>query len=70
MNTTFEVLVWKKYEYEEQLGCPQDETGFDGYDKAIKYYDTVKKYLCKILMEYESLEPDSDGDVLEEDWNE
>ena len=70
MNEMYEVLVWKKYEYKEQLGSPQQEILAKTYLKAITEYNKVDKYMCKMLMVYDSLDNDSDGEVLEEDWNE
>ena len=70
MNTKYEVLIWKQYEYKEQLGSPQQEILAKTYLKAITEYNKVDKYMCKMLMVYDSLDNDSDGEVLEEDWNE
>ncbi len=70
MNTKYEVLIWKKYEYKEQLGSPQQEILAKTYLKAITEYNKVDKYMCKMLMVYDSLDDDSDGEVIEEDWNE
>ena len=70
MNTKYEVLVWKQYEYKEQLGSPQQEILAKTYLKAINEYNKVDKYMCKMLMVYDSLDSDSNGEVLEEDWNE
>ncbi len=69
MNTKYEVLVWKQYEYKEQLGSPQQEILAKTYLKAITAYNKVDKYMCKMLMVYDSLDDDSDGEVLEEDWS-
>ena len=68
MNKEFQVLVWEKYENELQLGVPQTEEDFDLYDDAFKYYQKVDKFLCKMIMKYESNEPDSDGDPIKEEW--
>ena len=70
VNKQYQVLVWEKYEYEEQLGSPQIEEDFDNIAKAYIYYQNVSKYMCKMIMKYESSDPASSGDVLEEDWNE
>jgi len=71
MNKEFQVLVWEKYEVksEEKLGQPKIEEDFDTQEQAFNFYYSVKKFLCKMVMKYESNEPDADGDVLEEDWN-
>lgn len=66
----YEILVWKQYEYKEQLGIPQQEILAKTYLKAFEAYNKVDKYLCKMLMQYEANNEDSNGDVLEEDWNE
>ena len=70
MKYDYEILVWKQYEYKEQLGIPQQEILAKTYLKAFEAYNKVDKYLCKMLMQYEANNEDSNGDVLEEDWNE
>jgi hypothetical protein len=68
MNKTYQVLVWQNYEFEEQLGSPQDEQDFDHIHEATLYYNSISKYMCKMIMRYDSLDSDSDGTVLEEEW--
>jgi len=72
LNKQFEVLVWEKYEVksEEKLGQPTDEIEFDTYKEAFNCYNGVKKFLCKMIMKYESSEPDADGNVMNEAWKE
>jgi len=69
LNKQFQVLVWEKYEVEEQLGQPKEEEDFDTYKDAFQYYNGVRKFLCKMVMKYESSESDADGDVMNEAWN-
>jgi len=70
MTKLFEVLVWTKYEANDSLGVPQTEKEFDTYQESFDYYSTVEKFLCKIVMEYKNIEADSDGCVIDEEWNE
>ena len=70
VNKQYELLAWNRYEFEEQLGCPQVEMDFSTYTEAQKSYNDIKKYLCKMIMKYDSQDPASDGAVMEEDWNE
>jgi len=70
MNKIYQVLVWEKYEYKEQLGQPAQELDFDTDKEAFTAFDKVEKFLCKMVMRYASLESDADGDVLAEEWTE
>lgn len=70
VNLPYQILVWKKYEYQEQLGCPQIESDFATEKEALNEFAKVKKFLCKMVMHYESSDPASDGDVIEEEWTE
>ncbi len=62
--------MWKKYSDEPVLGEPEIEQSFATLEEAQIEYNKISKYLCKQLIEYESMEGDSNGDILEEDWNE
>jgi len=70
VNQPYQLLVWMKYEYKEQLGCPQIETDFATKKEAFTAFNKVEKFLCKMVMKYESSDPAADGDVLEEEWTE
>ena len=74
MNYYYEISVWKQYEHQDQLGfdgkpsTPQHKRFAKTYLKALEEYNKVDKYMCKMLMQYESNNEDSDGTCLEEDW--
>lgn len=68
MNKQYEVLVWDKILSDSRLGHTDNVTTFSNYKKADDFYHKVLDYKVKIFMKYESDEPDSDGEVLEESW--
>lgn len=67
MNQIFEVLIWNRVDG-ETLNDTDREEGFATYENAKAFYDSITNHKVKMLMQYESLEPDADGKVLEEDW--
>ncbi len=70
VNREFQVLVWTAYEWKDSLGCPDKEYDFNTLSKALTYYNKQNDYLCKMIMQYVSNEPDSDGTAIYEDWKE
>ncbi len=70
VNQEFQLLVWTAYEFENLLGCPEIEDDFDTREKASAAFNKVEKFLCKMVMQYETADPASTGDVLEEQWKE
>lgn len=67
-NKPFQVLVWEKYEYKEQLGQPAQELDFDTAKESFSVFDKVDKFLCKMIMKYSGPEPEADGEVIAEEW--
>lgn len=70
VNQPYQLLVWLKYEYKDSLGCPQIEKDFATEKEALSEFNKVDKFLCKMVMHYETSDPASDGDVIEEEWQE
>jgi len=64
-NKPFLVLVWKtRSDADPWLGDPDYEQDYDTFKEAEKDYDGQLKFGHKMLMKYESPEPDADGEVL------
>ena len=70
LNSEYQVLAWYGYEVaeDEQLGSPDIESNHNTFESALEYFNKVEKYLCKMIMRYDSGEPDSDGHVEMEEW--
>jgi hypothetical protein len=68
MNKIFEVQTWHYYNDDaSEIG---EEWGFDTEAEAYTKYCQIKvKKGGKILMVYESTEPDADGKVILEEWD-
>ena len=72
MNLPYLVLVYVPTDEEFEsgvLGEPEREEDFNTEKEAREFYDSVQCRV-KILMKYNSPEPDADGTVLEELWTE
>ena len=69
----YDVLIWTNPPENKDMPFMLDEITGEytnlSYEDAIKEYNS-NDYLHKQLIEYESPDPDSDGDVIEEDTNE
>jgi len=69
----YDVLIWTNPPENKDMPFSLDEVSKEyinlSYEDAIKEYN-FNDYLHKQLIEYESPDPDSDGDVIEEDTDE
>ena len=69
----YDVLIWTNPPENKDMPFSLDEVSKEyinlSYEDAIKEYNS-NDYLHKQLIEYESPDPDSDGDVIEEDTDE
>ena len=67
---SYDVLIWTDPPENNEMPFMLDEITGEytnlSYEDAIKEYNS-NDYLHKQLIEYESPDPDSDGDVIEED---
>lgn len=66
----FEVLVYMHPDDDGAYGCPEIEEAFETEEQAAKFYENVRYYFGKQLMQYESMEPDADGHAIQEDFKE
>ncbi len=62
----FEVLLWYDEEEEGDLGVPDEIFKFRKLNLAAKKYRSLEKkdFHHLLLMEYESSDPDADGEVI------
>jgi hypothetical protein len=71
VNEEFEVLTWKYYNKEHEGSEIDEEHGFKTFGEAYaKYLSIDLKNGGKMIMQYQSSNPDSEGVIRLEDWTE
>jgi len=70
LNKLFEVLVWSDREEDGRIADADRVITFETYNEAHDAYHKITKWEVKMLMKYDSMSDDADGDVMEEDWRE
>jgi len=73
MAESYDVLIWINPPENKEMPFMLDEVSGEyinlSYEDAIKEYYS-NDYLHKQLIKYDSPDPDSDGEIIEEDTNE
>ena len=69
-DKVFEVLVFMHPDNEGAYGCAEIEKAFETEAQAREYYENVRYYFGKQLMQYESMESDASGHAIQEDYKE
>lgn len=71
MNNFYHVLIWTHSpDKDGRYGDTNKEFDFDNLKDALVKYNQIDEFTNKILMRYESLDDDSDGEIIEECYKE